>query len=280
MKRAPTIAGLSGLAAICLTCSSPLVLAAGGTNPTLNDTFVLRAGAASVDGDTTFSRVPKGEPEFDIDLDVFGADGDEISPYVEAVWRFAERWRAQFSFISTSQSGSETLTKELEFGPITIPVGVKASVDFDADIYAAAVGYSFVRSERAELGAGLGLHVADLEGSLSGQGFIGDTTLKTAVQSRADVLAPLPNVSLYGGYAFNDELAVTAGFGWFSLSYDKYDGQLTAGNIALEWRPKPHFGVGLGYTWTSLDLDVDDDEYKESYDFDLQGPMLFIATGF
>ena len=56
---------------------------------------------------------------------------------------------------------------------------------------------------------------------------------------------------------FTPELAIEGGLGYFSLSYDKYDGRLFTATAALEYRITDNIGVGAGYGLIDVDLSVD-----------------------
>jgi hypothetical protein len=274
------LATLVSILAIASGLPASVMAEDGGLNPTLNERFSFRLGAGFLDGDTKLSstgnRIPIGA---DVDFDDLGIDGSTTSPYVAFRWRFADRWRLNLEYFGADQDGAGFAKTDIVFEDVRIPAGVLAQVDFSADIYAASVGWSFLRDERTELGVGLGLHVADLSAAIRGAGFIGDVAVPIAAET-ADVTAPLPNLRLHGAYAFTPTLALEAGFGWFSLSYDKYDGKLFVGTAALEWRPHENFGVGAGYTWLDVDLDVEEDQFTDNYNFDLKGPVLFAVAGF
>ena len=61
----------------------------------------------------------------------------------------------------------------------------------------------FIRTERAKLGVGVGVHAADLKLEVSGKVYAGN--LKTDLGSgNEDLLAPLPNVYVMGAYCFGD----------------------------------------------------------------------------
>jgi hypothetical protein len=270
---------LSGLAVAAAIPTSSQAQG-GGLNPTLNERFSFRLGAAFLDGDTSFSSTSNqtglaGE----VDLGDLGIDGKTTTPYFGFRWRFAERWRLNLEYFGSDQDGAGVAQTDLVFQDIRIPAGVLAEAEFSTDIYAASVGWSFLRDERMELGVGLGLHVADLSARIRGAGFIGDIAVPVAAE-RADVTAPLPNLRLHGAYAFTPTLAFEAGLGWFSLSYDKYDGKFFVGTAAIEWRPHENFGLGAGYTWLDVDLDVDEARFTDNYDFDLNGPVVFAVAGF
>jgi len=266
-------------AAFCIACMLGQS-ALAEKNPTLNETFTLRVGAVFLDGDTEFGSQRKGGGSNDeIDLDSLGIDGDDSTVYVGGRWRFTENWRLNLEYYGSEQSGSGVASTDLEFEDVTIPVGVTASADFQVDLYSVGVERALIRDETMELALGIGVHVADISASLSGAGLIGDTPVPFAKAS-TDALAPLPNFRLYGAYAFNPQLAVTGGLGYFSLTYDEYDGELTTGSVMLEWRPTKSFGIGGGYTFFDTSLEVDNDKYKDTYDFELNGPVVYAVMGF
>ena len=80
-----------------------------------------------------------------------------------------------------------------------------------------AVGYSFIRQENLELGAAIGLHATDFEATLSGEGQIGNAAIQTQRRKR-DLIAPMPTVGLYGGYAITPRLTVAGRVDYMSLS--------------------------------------------------------------
>jgi len=273
----------------CLALALPIFISfpsaaaggSGGLNPTLNQTWTFRLGAGFLNGDTKVRSDLKGDSEFEgiIDLDDLGIDGDTTTPYFNAHWRFAQSWRLDLEYFGSDQDGSAVTSTEIDFGDIRIPVGVVAESKFNMDIYNVGVGWSFVKDERKELGIGLGLHVADLKTTIAGSGFVNDISVPIA-KDTTSVTAPLPNVRLYGGYAFTPQLALEANFAYFDLSYDKYDGRLTAGTVALEWRPNKTFGAGVGYTFIDVNLEVDSSNSLDVYNFELDGPVVYVTAGF
>ena len=253
---------------------------AGGANPTLNEDFSLRLGAAFLDGETKLKSQLDGDiPVDDIDFDSLGIDGDDTSGYLGGRWRFADRWRLDLEYFRTKHDGSGVAATDLDFGDVTIPLGVAAHAELDVDVYAVAVGWSFVRDEQKEFGVGLGLHVADMSAEVAGAGFVDDVAVPFATESTS-ATAPLPNIRLYGGYALSPEWAIDVGLGYFSLAYDKFDGQLLTATAALEWRPHENFGIGAGYTYFDVDVEVDESNRTDTYDFALSGPVLYLVAGF
>ena len=267
----------------CLLSALPFCVAtaaAGSLNPTLNEDFTLRLGAGLMSNDARVrSDLKGGDVSAEVNLNDLGIDDNSSTPYAGLRWRFADRWKLDLEYFGTHQDGSGVTTGNIEFGDVRIPFGVQASTSLDVDLYSVSVGWSFIRSERTEVGVGLGLHVADLKTQIRGAGTVGGIPTPVATGT-ADTTAPLPNIRLYGGYAFTPTLAAEAGLGYFSLNYGDYDGHWFSGTAVLEWRPAEHFGVGAGYAWFDVNVDVDNTNTRDTYDFTLQGPVLFVSAGF
>ncbi len=265
---------------ISLVCANSASHADSSLNPMLNETFTFRLGGTYMSGSATVGSDLKGGPSAaDVSLDDLGIDGENWSPYFGARWRFADSIIAKFEYFGWQEDGSGTVVGDIEFGNITIPAGVTAHGNFDVDVYAVSLGWSFLKNPHYEMGVGLGLHIADLKTSIEGAGFIGNLPVQSA-RGSASVTAPLPNVSLYGSYAFTPKLAFGASVGFFSLSYDKYDGDLRVATAALEYRLNKNFGIGAGYSFFDIDLTVDSENTTDKYNFDLNGPVIFLSAGF
>ena len=148
------------------------------------------------------------------------------------------------------------------------------------DLYTASIGYSPVHTDRFALDLRLGAHVADLVWRVEGQVLQRDGFSLTRDDS--SVLAPLPNAQMSMEYALAPKLVARLSGGWFGMSYDEYEGELVSAAFHLEYRPIRHLGLGAGYRFLSVDLDVESDGGRagDRYDVDLEGPLLYVSTGF
>jgi hypothetical protein len=249
-------------------------------NPILDETFSFKLGGAYLSGSVDVGADLKGGTVApDVSFDEIGIDGDKLSPYFNARWRFSDDFYAKFEYFGWDDEGSGFSSKDIEFGDIMIPAGVRVRGEMDVAIYAASLGWTFINEPRYELGVSVGLHIADLKSSIEGAGFVGGVPTPSARET-IDATAPLPNLGLYGAYALSSNLALEGSVGYFSLSYGDYDGELLVAGAALEYRFSDNFGIGAGYTFMDIDLDVDRTRAKEHYAFELHGPVLFLTAGF
>ena len=158
-------------------------------------------------------------------------------------------------------------------------IGASVASNFNTKYYILQGGYSFVRSDRANIGVGVGLHVMQLSASISAELSANGMTTDLGTGA-SDSTAPLPNVYFFGDYAFTPKLAATASIGWFGLEVDKYDGELVSLSANLEYRPWDSFGIGLGYSLVNIDLSIDETDSLVDFEIDASGPRLYFAAGF
>jgi hypothetical protein len=253
---------------------------AQGINPVLNESFTFRLGAdfLTVDGDLGGDTGDNELP--DIDIDTLGIDDNDTSLYFGARWRATERWQFNFNYFGFDNSGDVTKNfKDLDFGDITVDGFVRAQSRLKTDFYVVQAGYALLKSDQAELGLGLGLHIVDFDSRLKVSGQVGDFTGRLGSES-TDVLAPLPNILAFGTYAFTPKLSLDASVAYFSLSFNDYDGSLFNGAVNLEYRFNDHIGVGVGYNYVNMNLDIDDDGRTTEYDLSYTGPLVFLSAGF
>ncbi|MCP3866974.1 MAG: hypothetical protein GY703_02540 [Gammaproteobacteria bacterium] len=259
-----------------------LAIGAGQSiNPVLDEKLSFRLGAnfLNVDGSIS-SSLDSGPVNPNLDLDTLGIDDDYTSPYFGARWRPSERWRLTFNYFGFDNEGDISASfSDLDFGEIDVSGFVRVESQFKTDFYVIQGGYSFLKNERSELGVGLGLHIVDFDTKLKVSGQLGQYTGQIGVAS-TDLTAPLPNIQLFGTYAFTPKLFADGSLSYFSLDYDKYDGSLIAATVSLEYRLTKHFGVGLGYNYVNMNLDIDKSGEKNEYDLDYTGPKVFLSAGF
>ena len=270
----------SAVIAALLAASFPLTCAADvdwGLNHALNDSWEFELGAlyASKTSNTAQLDSTKLGVGTNVNFqDLLGMDSWAWGPDVAARWRMSEKWRLEASYFWISQSGSKSLSQDIQWGDVVFPVNAQVTSKLNFSDFRSSVGYSFYKTSDKELGIGLGLHVLSYQASLA------SATLGT---EGANVLAPLPVVSIYGGFAMNEHWSVSARFDVFSLTYEQYHGSITSLGLDVLYQPFRHVGFGVGYKTLIIDFEATSTglgSFQGKYNQTLQGPTMYVTLSF
>lgn len=252
-----------------------------GNHPLLSDRFVIGAGGmwANVNGTASLnSRSDVDGTEIDLEDDL-GFDDDESIWAANFRWRITDKFNLSLSYLQLHQSSKHVLTETINWGNLQFEPGTRVDSKFDLGMTRAFLGYSLIKTDQAELGIGAGLHFLDFDARLGGQAAVNGITIPYASQS-ADFLAPLPNLGVYGGYAFSPKWYVGAYADWLSLDIDDYSGSLTGLGANIQYQAFKHAGIGIGYQYFNVNVKVDKSDWKGEVDYTYQGPSVFITVNF
>lgn len=284
MKRLLIVAAL-----ILLSCTT----SADTRNPVLKESFALSIGGYSLEAEAEVSTQSHAfeHRTFSINLDDLGLDTDVNTYWIDAKWKPFERWSFMaeyFSYNEKANRNSQNSTSyEFTFQDSVFKgeagINTNLTSEFDVDITSITIAYRLLDSHSTTIDLGLGIHAMDISLSLTGQGdvYINDTILADEITTESEaILAPLPNLVVYGAYAPNNQLALTGRAGWFSMNYDEYSGDLLRANAALEYRPIKNLGLGIGYNFSEIDVSRKKEQRSTSFDMDFSGPLFYIKGGF
>ena len=260
-----------------------MLAAAGLAGPaaaqSLGDKFWLEGSAYFAGADTAAFVSRPGLPgtviDFEDDLDI--EDGKTL-PAIQAGARFG-RFTFTGEYYALGREGTRTLTRDIVFDGATYPASVEVDSEFKSNVYRATVGYSFILNDKAELGAGIGLHATDFELALNGMASVGGGALQQESRARS-FLAPMPTVGIYGAWNISNKLTLSGRVDYLSLSIDDYSGSLVNAQAALGYRVTRNIMVGAAYRYVAYDLDVEKDDYTAGVDYDFNGPSIFVRVGF
>ncbi len=224
-----------------------------------NTTLGVRAtsGPASVGVGLDFSR----------NLNV----GDrETAGRIDGYWRFSKRSRADWTYFKYERNGQKTLGEAIDLPPDfpSFGPGDTVATRYDTEILKLAYTFSFLNSEKVELGVGAGLHISRLEIELQD---VNDPANKTAL---AEFTAPLPVARIILNYNISPRWRWTNSVDFFYLNFGNFEGGLTDLRSALEHHTFKNVGFGFGINRFDLDLEF------ESSDTDFVGSLKSGWSGF
>ncbi len=193
--------------AVLLSACPPLARADDipwGLNPELNDKFEFRLGTFYAARTSTTAQLNSTTTGAGTSIDfqnLLGMSGSAWGPDAAFRWRMSEKWRVEASFFWIGQTGDKSIDRDIQWGDVVYPVNAEVTSKINFSDFRASVGYSFYKTSDKELGVGLGLHTLTYQFSLASQ---------TQGTEGTRVLAPLPVLSVYMGFALNDQWSVSS----------------------------------------------------------------------
>jgi hypothetical protein len=246
-------------------------------HPLFSDDWLFRLGGQNTDAEVSFGLANETLGEIPVyDLDGAGVDTDFGSFWAHVIWQAPERWSFGFNYFRSEVDGERIADEDIFFGDLEIPAGTGYQSEFVTNFYVLNGYYEFFQRPNQAAGVGLGIYALEMDLQL--QSLIGGQT--GATQESADTLAPLPTLSLYYKHAFNDRWAIWADMGYFSANIDKYDGEIVAGRVSLDYWINKNWGLGVGYNYVDVDLTVDERIYDQRYKVQWDSFFLFLTAGF
>jgi hypothetical protein len=242
-------------------------------HPALRDKFYFGAGAflpkTSTSAALDSTNLGAGA---NIDFErALGMTTQKVVPDAFFRWRITERWRFEAEYFQLNRSGDKVVTQDITWNGQTFTAGTEVLSKFNFSDLRTSVGYSFFKTKDKELGVSFGFHVASYDVGLQASG-TGNEAKK--------VLAPLPVLSAYGQFALTDEWAVGARLDRFSMSYDKYDGNVSSIGIDVSYQPFRHVGFGLAYRSLFIILKATGPDFTAQFNQTFQGPLLYMNASF
>jgi len=200
-----------------------------------------------------------------------GMTTQKLVPEGSFRWRFSDRWRFEAEYFQLNRSGDKTISQDITWNGVTFTAGTEIFSKFNFSDIRTSVGYSFFKRKDKELGVGFGFHVASYD--------VGLRAAASADEAKK-ILAPLPVLSLYGQFALTDEWAVGTRLDRFTLSYDKYDGNITSIGLDVNYQPFRHVGFGLAYRSLFIILKATGPDFTAQFNQTFQGPLLYMNASF
>jgi hypothetical protein len=205
--------------------------------------------------------------DFEKDL---GLDSNKWMPKATAGVRFLKRFRLEGDYFQLNRDGHIDLTHNLTIDDTVFPLSADIDTHFRTNIYRVAVGYSFVRQDRAELGVSLGAHVTSAKFQIE--------ALNSALEEHRSKSAPLPNVGLYGSLVLWGPIVLQGNIDAFKVKVGKYKGTLLDGQIALNYRIVKNLGVGAGYRYAHYKIQARTSSWDGTLWYTYSGPTAYLEV--
>jgi hypothetical protein len=186
--------------------------------------------------------------------DALGVAGEKTTYRIDTLYRFGESRRHQIDlhYFDSRRSGDRVLNEPIQVGNSAFPVGAHVTTQFDLKFINLDYSYAFFQDDRVRLSVAGGLHTTGVHYKLESPGL--------ALFEDQSYTAPLPVAGLRGEVAVTERWRLKAGVDLFYLKYDRFTGTLADTNLAVEYLPFKHMGVGLGLNSLRMRVEADGDD--------------------
>lgn len=188
-------------------------------------------------------------------------------------WRVARRSKIEFEYYKIDRETSRKLDKTIEFGDHVYDINTVIRSYFNTNIYKLMYGYSILLNPKYELGLMIGAHVLAVETGISSTG-------QEIYRDDFEFTAPLPDLGIWGGYAFNEKWAFTGNFSYLGAKVDNVKGNIVTYNFQVAYQVIPNLELGAGFTGVNFEVNVTKPRFEGDIRWGYSGPSLTIAYSF
>jgi hypothetical protein len=191
---------------------------------------------------------------------------------VEFMFRMRERNKMRVEYYEADRSANQTLANTIVFGNQTFLGGeiVQTSVNWRS--FGLTYTYSLYRSDRFEVGTGLGVYFLQAE-AMGAVPSTGQETDKSAAE-------PLPTLPLDLTWCISRRFAATARANYVRAAISGFNGSFTDLHGDLQYRWNPYFSLGLGFTSMHISLSGDSGSIPGVVSMSFKGPEAFIRFSY
>jgi predicted porin len=221
----------------------------------------------------------QGQTGSNVDLkDDLGVDQDASSFWASAEWRFAPRHRIGINYSQFKLTGTRTLTRNIVIDDETYPAGATLSSELKLQIIPIAYAYSFIKTEKDELAATIGVHWSRISFKAQGSASLNNSDFNADVTADADL--PLPLIGLRYDHNFSQRWSAGLQGGYFPLTFGSLDGDIWTARAHVEYRFSKHVGLGFAVEGFQLDVESSQGSWQGEVKYSYWGPQIYLKSRF
>ena len=201
-----------------------------------------------------------------------GVTDQVYQPRIEIMFRLEERGRLRVDFFDLRRNGDVFADRNIQYGNVTFLAGDQVQSSLSWRQMDLTYTYSFLRNERFELGAGVGLSLIEAEALAQ----------IPATPNRSDLSAATPfgTIALDGTWAISRFWSLNARAQYLDLSTGSIVGALGEYHADVQYRWRRNVAFGIGYDRFLVDLTVRDHNPSGLLDLMIRGPEAFVRVSF
>lgn len=188
------------------------------------------------------------------------------------MFRILDRHRIRVDYTQQVRNGEVLTATPIRFGNEIYPANERVQTHMDLRRFGITYTYSVVRSEKVEIGAGLGLNLLQVEGTLAAPARF--------LSEREDAAGPFPTLAVDGTWRFTKRFSVNAAFQYLGQSIDEVSGSYKSWSADVQFRAHRNLAIGAGYAATRYRITSTDDDLSGYFKLKYEGPQLFLRVSY
>jgi hypothetical protein len=184
-------------------------------------------------------------------------------------YRFAATHRVAFSYVDLSRDGTTLTTFPIIIDDTFYRRGTRLKTEFDYKVIKLAYAYSFWQNDKFDISVSAGGYIFDIDLEI---------TPDEGQREGDSGTAPFPMFGLHFDYRINDRLMLIAGYEYFTIDKNEFEGELIDFGVSLEYKAYKNFGIGIGYN--NVGIFAEDSDENDELEYDYDGLLAFISYSF
>lgn len=191
---------------------------------------------------------------------------------VEAELRLRPRHKLRFNYFQLDRRAQTQLTRQIDFGNQSYLVDDFTQSRLAVSNFSVTYSYLFMRRERFELGASLGLQMYQFEGDV-------DVPARLIKEQESES-APVPILGLEAAVRFSSRWHAEARAEYLSATVDQVEGNMKNLRAGVFYRFSNNIAAGLGYALCNSRVLLKDPGNSGRWNFDNRGGELLFRVSF
>jgi hypothetical protein len=241
----------------------------------VTDRFAVRASyvhaGVTTDGQITDTAGGTTGTPFSLEND-FGFSDQAHQLRAELMFRLKNRGRLRVSALDLSRRASVVLNRQIRYGDQLFLLNDRVNSTFDWRMFDLTWMYSALKTERFELGTGLGLHFIQAEA----------TAVVPARNAREsfDGAGPFASLAADASWRFTRRFSVNARYQTYDLTVSDISARLTDAHADVQFRWRRNLAIGVGYQLNDIELNFPNENPGGLMQLKVKGPELFLRASF
>lgn len=243
----------------------------------LNDSFTLQAGVGLTSNSTQFrydSIAGVAGTVINAEDDA-GVPSRKLTGRAELTLRVHNRHRVRLSdsYLPLDRHGTAVLQAPVRFGePPPFAAGETINTKLNISMLALTYEYSFVKTERVEIAAGLGVELFGIEAVIASRAPVRNV--------HSDGSRPTPLAGLESTVRLNSRFYLESRAQYIKSTLGRGYSRVTAVDADVLYRVMPNVTIGIGYSHLNVVVDAPELGVGAGLALVSRGPQLFARFGF